>query len=232
MTQQPIIALAEAQPPLFVGIDVGGTSIKLALVDDQGATLAFGRVATEPHCPGHLAIERVANRLDQLIAELQIDRASIVRAGLGSPGTMDIPRGLLLEPPNLPGWCGFEICQCLTETTGLPVTFANDAAAAAYGEYWLGSGRQHRSIVMLTLGAGVGGGIIYHDQSIDGEHSHGSECGHVIVDSRPGARICSCGRRDTWRLTPAPPRWLPGLSRRSRPVTRPASPRLRRAARN
>jgi glucokinase len=76
----------------------------------------------------------------------------------------------------------------------IPVAFANDAGAAAFGEYWVGSGKEYKSIAMLTLGTGVGGGIIIEGKSIDGDNSHGSECGHVIVDTTAEARICSCGR--------------------------------------
>ncbi|MEX2027472.1 MAG: ROK family protein, partial [Pirellulaceae bacterium] len=66
--------------------------------------------------------------------------------------------------------------------------------AAAYGEFWVGSGREFHSIVMLTLGTGVGGGIIIGDLNVEGEHSHGSECGHIIVDNSPHARMCGCGQ--------------------------------------
>jgi len=74
------------------------------------------------------------------------------------------------------------------------VTFANDANAAAYGEFWVGSGREYDSLVLLTLGTGVGGGIIIGDLDIEGAHSHGSECGHIIVDPHESGRLCPCGQ--------------------------------------
>jgi glucokinase len=74
------------------------------------------------------------------------------------------------------------------------VTFANDANAAGYGEYWVGSARGSSSLVLLTLGTGVGGGIIIGDVNVEGAHSHGSECGHSIVDPAPTARVCPCGQ--------------------------------------
>jgi glucokinase len=107
---------------------------------------------------------------------------------------MDIPRGMFLEPHNLPHWYYFPIRDCVADEFGLPTAFANDANAAAYGESWVGSGQKYHSIVMLTLGTGVGGGIIIGDVSIDGENSHGSECGHIIVDNSPTARMCGCGQ--------------------------------------
>jgi glucokinase len=107
---------------------------------------------------------------------------------------MDIPAGMLLQPHNLPGWFNFPICERVSHYCGCRVTFVNDGAAAAYGEYWIGSGKAHNSLVMLTLGTGVGGGIIVDDLNISGEHSHGAECGHIIIDSRDDARICPCGQ--------------------------------------
>jgi glucokinase len=107
---------------------------------------------------------------------------------------MDIPRGLILEPSNLPGWRNFPVRDCLAGLLGLPVTYSNDANAAAYGEYWCGAGRDARSMVFFTLGTGVGGGIIVGDLAIEGAHSVGAELGHVVVDTSPQARRCSCGQ--------------------------------------
>jgi glucokinase len=120
--------------------------------------------------------------------------SDLAAVGLCVPGTMDIPRGMFLQPHNLPHWHYFPIRDEVSQAFGLPTAFANDANAAAYGEFWVGSGKQYHSIVMLTLGTGLGGGIIIGDLSIDGENSHGSECGHIIVDTSAGARMCGCGQ--------------------------------------
>lgn len=194
MTDQTIIPLPKASRPLYIGIDIGGTSIKIGVVDSQGATLGFERVDTEPHQPPTQAVARIGRAAAELLRQLEISNDDMPAAGLGSPGTMDIPTGMLLEPPNLYAWHQFPLRDAVSDALGLPVAFANDGAAAAYGEFWIGAGKDDPSIVMLTLGTGVGGGIIHHNRSIDGEHSHGGECGHVIIDTRPNARICSCGQ--------------------------------------
>ena len=187
--------LEDATEPFFVGVDVGGTSIKIGLIDDRGHSLAFTSFPTADHLGPENAIDRIRLKTDQLLAELGIDLEHVCAMGLGTPGTMDIQGGMILEPPNLPGWRHFPIRDALrTACNDKPVTYANDAGAAAYGEYWVGSGSEFSSIVLLTLGTGVGGGIIVDDQSIDGVHSHGSECGHVIIDSSDSARRCSCGQ--------------------------------------
>jgi glucokinase len=127
--------------------------------------------------------------------EVGVDRNRIVAAGLGTPGTMDIPAGMLLQPVNLKGWDMFPIRDRLAAHLGMHVTFANDAGAAAYGEFWVGSGRDYRSMVLFTLGTGIGCGIIIDGFSIDGEHSHGAECGHIIIDYRDDAPTIPTGQR-------------------------------------
>jgi glucokinase len=100
----------------------------------------------------------------------------------------------LIHPHNLPGWHDFPIRDRLNYHAGLPITYANDANAAAYGEYWVGSGREFHSLVLLTLGTGIGGGIIIGDLVVAGEHYHGAECGHTIIDFNDDARLCGCGQ--------------------------------------
>jgi glucokinase len=189
-----LLPIADAQPPLFIGVDVGGTSIKIGMVDDSGQTLAWTSIATDAQRGPLDGVERMGQAVLDLIEGIGLSREQVARVGLGTPGTMDIPNGMLLDPPNLPGWIDFPIRDRLSEQCGLPVSFTNDAAAAAYGEYWVGSGKSLPSMVMLTLGTGIGGGIILRDASINGEHSHGAECGHIIIDCRDDARICSCGQ--------------------------------------
>jgi glucokinase len=107
---------------------------------------------------------------------------------------MDIQAGVLLEPVNLLGWDDFPIRDLLAARLGKPTILQNDANAAAYGEYWAGAGRGVRSLVMFTLGTGIGCGVIDEGRIIEGRHSHGAECGHIIVQME-GGRLCSCGRR-------------------------------------
>ncbi len=190
----PTITLAEATRPVFAGIDVGGTNIKMGLVDNDGRTIAFDKIKTESHHGPADAVQRMADKLLQMLKTNDLEPAEIPAVGLATPGSMDIAAGMILEPSNLPDWRHFAIRDALKLACGRPVVYANDAGAAGFGEYWVGSGRHYNSIVLLTLGTGVGGGIIVGDVSIDGEHSHGAECGHNIIDTRDDARLCSCGQ--------------------------------------
>ena len=101
---------------------------------------------------------------------------------------------MIQDPPNL-SWGNVDIVNIFKERFNCKVDLTNDANAAAYGEFWVGTGAENDCLIMLTLGTGLGGGIIIRDISLDGEHSHGSECGHVIVDTSDAARMCPCGLR-------------------------------------
>lgn len=193
MTSQPITKLPQSKAPYFLGVDVGGTSIKIGLVDDDGATLGFVSIPTEePKGPAN-AMGRVAEATASLLQQVGLPRERIARVGLGTPGSQDIPKGMLIEPPNHPHWHHFPIVQCLEDAIGLKVSFANDANAAAFGEFWVGTGKVHDSMILLTLGTGVGGGIIVHNELIVGHNSFGGECGHIVVDPSPNARLCAWG---------------------------------------
>lgn len=189
------ISADESKAPYYVGADLGGQSIKIGVVDDLGRALSWLSVPTEIEQGGEAACRRMAEGIDRAIAEAGVDKSQVPYVGLGSPGTMDIPAGMLLLPVNLKGWEDFPIRDRLAHHCGKPVAFANDAASAAYGEFWVGAGQEMNSLVLLTLGTGIGCGIIVNGFSIDGENSHGAECGHTIVNPAPDARWCNCGQR-------------------------------------
>ncbi|MCE9527701.1 MAG: ROK family protein [Planctomycetales bacterium] len=194
ISQEATVSPQEAKRPLFLGVDVGGTNIKLGVVDDEGRVVAKTQIPTHEEAGPPDAVQRARHAVDELLGELGLVMKDLAAVGLATPGTMDIPAGMIVHPHNLPHWYDFPIKKCVADSFGLPVSYANDANAASYGEFWVGSGKVYHSIVLLTLGTGVGGGIIIGDLSVDGEHSHGSECGHIIVDNSPSARMCGCGQ--------------------------------------
>ncbi len=193
----PRIAVSAARPPFFAGVDLGGTNIKLGILDCDGHTVAARSFSTLGELGPESAMQRSAQQLQAACHDIQLNLNQIIGVGLATPGTMDIPAGLILAPPNLPeNWRHFPIRESLAAATGKKVIYANDANAAAFGEYWIGSGKAFASIVFLTLGTGMGAGIIIDGGfPLDGNHSHGGECGHIIIDSAPDARQCGCGQR-------------------------------------
>jgi glucokinase len=174
---------------------VGGTNIKIGIVDDEGSTLAHQSIPTHQDRGAEDACQRMTDVVSELLSKQGIERKEIVRAGIATPGPMDIAGGMILRPGNLPGWWDFPIRDRVGHHLGLPVSFANDANAAAYGEFWSGAGKQFNSLVLLTLGTGVGGGIIIGDTLVEGEHSCGSECGHILINPADDAPMDSLGKR-------------------------------------
>ncbi len=179
-------------PPYFVGIDLGGTNIKSGVVDNEGRPMSSVSIETQAGKGIETGLDNLVAAANQAVKKSGLDWDRIAAVGLGSPGTMDLAAGMLLDPPNLPGWDNFPIRQRLADRLEKPVTLQNDANAASYGEFWVGAGKDYRSQVMFTLGTGIGCGIVVDGMIIEGRHSHGAECGHIIIEMENG-RQCSCG---------------------------------------
>ena len=178
----------------FVGLDVGGTTMKAGVVDDNGKPAA-GSVSlpTEAHKGQEHGLERMCETIRKAVTTAGLKMEQIAAIGVATPGTMDIPGGLILDPPNLKPWQNVPVRQFVHETFKVPTAFQNDGNAAAYGEYWSGAGRGVHSMVLFTLGTGIGGGIVIGDVVIEGEHSHGAELGHMKIEMT-NPRLCGCGR--------------------------------------
>jgi glucokinase len=146
--KRELISARKARAPFFVGVDLGGTNVKVGVVDDRGRSVSYLSTPTKADQGPDDATRRMAEAVRRAIRKARLKPSAVARVGLGSPGTMDIPAGMLLKPVNLPGWDDFPIRDRLSQYCGLPVAFANDATAAAYGEYWIGSGRRFHSMVL------------------------------------------------------------------------------------
>ncbi len=185
-----------ASSRLFLGLDLGGTGIKAGLVRDDTTVVAHTRVPTERERGPDHGVDQLVRAAQQVLETAGCTLSDVAAVGLATPGPMDIPAGRLLDPTNLPGWDEYPIRQRLADRLQRPTILQNDANAAAYGEYWAGSAREARSLVFYTLGTGLGGGIIIDDAIIEGAHSHGSECGHVVIEMDNG-RYCNSGQYGT-----------------------------------
>ncbi len=178
--------------PFFVGLDVGGTSMKGGIVDDEGKSLGSVNLPTEAHRGQEFGLERMCETIRHAVASANLTLKDVAAIGVATPGTMDIPAGLILDPPNLKPWRNVPVRDHVHKVFRLPTAFQNDANAAAYGEFWAGAGKNVDSLVFFTLGTGVGGGIIVNDMVLEGQHSHGGELGHMKIEmTKP--RQCGCG---------------------------------------
>jgi glucokinase len=180
-------------PRYYLGIDLGGTNIRSGVVDDQGNPRSAVSVKTFAGRGPEFGLDNLVDVGRKAVEQSGVSWDQIAAVGLGSPGTMDLESGMLLDPPNLPGWNNLPIRRLLADRLMRPTVMQNDANAAAYAEYWVGAGRGARSLVMFTLGTGIGCGIVIEGRILEGRHSHGAECGHIIVEMAEDARQCSCG---------------------------------------
>ncbi len=182
----------EAKRFFGVGIDLGGTFIKGGVVDGEGKILLTDKIPTE--CEGgaeHVA-ERIASLALDLVSRAGLKTEDVCGVGIGSPGMIDSARGVVVYSNNL-HWKDFAIGETVKKLTGLPVRVENDANVAAYGEACFGAGKGFRDLVMITLGTGVGGGIILDGIIFEGNGSAGAEIGHSVIVA--GGEECTCGRR-------------------------------------
>lgn len=194
---QEKVSTMAGKAPYYAGIDVGGTNIKAGVVDCDGTPLGKANVPTEAIKGPDSGVANIKLALKLALKQAGLKASDLVGAGLATPGTMDIPGGMLLEPPNLPGWNYYPIRERTEEAIGIPTVLQNDANAAAYGEFWAGAAKEAHSLVFWTLGTGIGCGIIIGDLIIEGQHSHGAECGHMIVQMDGGRRLAGTGQYGT-----------------------------------
>lgn len=172
-----------------VGVDIGGMSIKAGVVDRDGNILRKGRVPTDVAGGSHKIINDIAGLVRSLIDPNDRDFVGI---GIGCPGAINSATGTVDKAYNL-NWTGVPLAEELARHINKPIKVSNDANVAALGETKYGVGRMYNNTIMLTLGTGVGGGIVIDGKLYEGNESKGAELGHMVlvVDGEP----CSCGRR-------------------------------------
>lgn len=169
---------------LVWGVDLGGTDCKVGVVDREGRVVAETGFATRADPDDTVA--EIARACRDLAGRVD---APVRRLGLGAPGPMDLAAGVIVHAPNL-GWRDVPLRDRVADTVGCPVTLDNDANAAAYGEAWVGAGRDARVLLLVTLGTGVGGGVVEEGRVFHGARGLAVEVGHQVVVR--GGRPCSC----------------------------------------
>ena len=176
---------------IAIGIDIGGTSIKGAAIDSIGKVYETFSMPFIKGEPGEVTIRKLAETVKVYISSFKLEK-KIVGIGIGSPGTLNVKDGIVEYANNL-GWYNLPVADIMRETLPYPVRLTNDANAAALGEAKYGAGKEYANIIMLTLGTGVGGGIIINGKLYEGNQGKAGELGHVVVeiDGEP----CTCGRK-------------------------------------
>lgn len=175
-----------------LGIDLGGTGVKTALVSEDRVILAQETRPTNADQGQDTVIRNMIDSAEAVIKASGVSKTSIVAAGIGAPGPLNWQTGIVYSPPNLPGWKNVPLAELMTEGLGIPCFLENDANAACYGEFWMGAGQGAETMCLLTLGTGVGGGIVTFGKLLRGLDGTAGEIGHLKVQGKDG-RACGCG---------------------------------------
>ena len=175
-----------------IGIDLGGTNIAGGIADLDGKLLLTDSIKTGLPCPASDIADRIALRCRRMATALGLALSDAAWVGIGAPGSVDVDTGTVLYANNLE-FDNVPLGQMIHERTGLPVYVDNDANVAAWGEYCAGAGKGSSSMVMVTLGTGVGGGVVVNGRIIEGAHGAGGEIGHITVNPHETA-VCGCGK--------------------------------------
>ena len=172
------------------GIDLGGTTVKIAYFDETGTMLDKWEISTVTANDGAQILPDIAASILSYMDAHHIDKTTILGLGIGVPGPVNA-KGVVNKCINL-GWGVFNISEELTRLTGFPVKAGNDANVAALGEFWKGGGQDYDNVVFVTLGTGVGGGIVVEGNLLHGAHGSGAEIGHICVNPEE-TTPCNCG---------------------------------------
>ncbi len=181
----------DKQTKYYVGIDLGGTFIKGGIVNGEGRILVQDKTPTEKEKGDEAVAKNIAKLACELMARMGLRADEVDGLGMGSPGMIDGKSGVVLFSNNL-GWTNFALSKRVADLTGLQVKIANDANVAALGEVKFGVAKAYTNAIMLTLGTGVGGGIVVGGKLIEGNFGAGAELGHMVIAE--GGEPCTCGR--------------------------------------
>ena len=176
----------------YVGVDLGGTNVRSSVVTEDGKILGGGKVPSKAMEGLDATVEQLLLSVKLALESAKVDISEVIGVGMSVPGTHKSAEGIVVWSPNFNGWNGVNLAKPIRDALGVPVCMGNDANVAAFGEYAYGAGKGTNIMVMLTLGTGIGSGVIIDGKIFKGVNEVGPELGHTIIQT-DGPR-CSCGR--------------------------------------
>ena len=187
--------MSQRKQRYIVGVDVGGTNIVVGAMPDDGSKRhALRSQPTHAELGADAVVERIVQMVQDVIEITMVEtgakRDQFIGIGIGAPGPLDRENGIVVVAPNL-GWRDFPLRDRVVAGTGLPATLDNDANCATYGEWWIGAARGGRAVVGMTIGTGIGGGLVFDGQLYHGVSDVAGEIGHTTIDLH--GRRCKCG---------------------------------------
>jgi glucokinase len=179
-------------PDFAIGVDLGGTNLRIAAVDDQGSLIEKVTLGTRMALGRDRLLDDMCDAIRRLADKYQ-DGSNLLGIGIGVPGIIDMDTGMIRESPNLPGWSDTAVLKEIERRLHTRVILENDANCAAFGETWLGAARHVKDMAIITLGTGVGGGIVLNGHIWHGMNGMAGEFGHTTIE--PDGVLCGCGNR-------------------------------------
>jgi len=176
---------------IVVGIDLGGTNVKTAAVSQDKKILTQDSRPTAAENGPEAVMDVMAQAVKDVVRDAGLSLEDVTAVGIGAPGPMNWQTGIVYSPPNLPGWRNVPLAESMFKRLNVPCYVDNDANVACFGEYWSGAGQGVDTMCLLTLGTGVGGGIVINGELLRGIDGTAAEIGHLKV--MRGGRMCGCG---------------------------------------
>lgn len=175
-----------------IGIDIGGTNVKIAIVDSKGKIAFSESASTRAEMGYEFTIRNIINLIKDSLTKSEVSIKQVGSIGVGCPGQIDSVNGIVRALPNIPGWINVPLAKILKDEFSLPVKIDNDVRVATLGEYKFGAGKGYDNLICITVGTGIGSGIIIDGRLVRGAGLAAGEIGHVIVQEHNG-EICGCG---------------------------------------
>lgn len=187
-----------------VGLDIGGTNMVAGIVEaDTGRVMSRRSVPTDSRQGHDDGLRRITDLINDVIHDAGIEMASVVGIGIGSTGPVDSITGHIYNPHTLPGWDGLPIVPYLTEQFHLPANLLIDTHVAVLGEHWVGAGKGAANVIYVTVGTGIGAGIVLNNRLYRGTRLYSGEVGHHTIDIN--GPDCYCGGKGCWEMLAAAP---------------------------
>ena len=177
-----------------IGIDVGGTNVKIALVNDKGNIIYSNSIPTRAEMGYEYTINNMKEAISELLKETKSEAKSIEGIGFGFPGQIDYKKGIVRLAPNIPGWVEVPIAEIIEKEFGIPTRVDNDVRCAALGELNYGAGKGCENLICITVGTGIGSGLVINGKLVRGASNAAGELGHIKLDMH-GGPLCGCGDR-------------------------------------
>lgn len=180
----------------IVGIDIGGTNIKAGILSKEGEILLNDSIKTEADRGADYVLEKIKDLIFEMIEKLSINKEEVIGVGMGIPGPTNTDTGVVNFCPNMIGWKNYRAAEVLSAKTGFEVKIGNDVNVITLGEMWKGAAVGYKNVLGITLGTGIGGGLIVNGKLMSGFTGAAGEVGHIKVEKN--GKLCGCGQYGCW----------------------------------